>query len=268
MQCISCDSEINPKWKHAIDQNVCPYCGQAIMDENLKSLLSILADTMEKMQEYPAQLNDWMLSNYNFIKTDSEQLINYLPKDSLKDLKKIEDDKSFQERKENKKFTVKVKTEHGEQEVQAEKIQSEDKTNEFFKRAEAVKPRLEGFKNASEKTEHLKKLAQQIKRAGTPLLANEDGDSEFLSAELIDAADPDAVVEMRSLLEGNEISSSLEVNSEDDIPPVVLNMASRAKSGVNPKDMIKLQQLQNRVNQSKNNFESGVNRGKGGFSRA
>jgi hypothetical protein len=32
--------------------------------------------------------------------------------------------------------------------------------------------------------------------------------------------------------------------------------------------MIKLQQLQNRVNQSKNNFESGSNRGKGGFSRA
>jgi len=268
MKCISCESDINPKWKHAIEQNVCPYCGEYIMDEILKNLISLLADTMEKMQSYPEQLNDWMLSNYNFIKTDSEKLIDYLPKDSLKELKRVEDEKSFQERKENKKFTVKVKTEHGEQEVEAERIQSEDKTNEFFKRAEAVKPRLEGFQNASEKTQHLKRLAQQIKRAGVPLLANEDGASQFLSPELIEAADPDAVVEMQSLLEGNEISSSLEVSQDEEIPAVVLSMASRGKAGSNPKDMSKLHQLQSRVNQSRNNFESGASRGKGGFSRA
>lgn len=274
MKCISCDSEINPKWKHAIEQNSCPYCGQHIMDENLKSLLSVLTDAMERMQEYPDQLNDWMLFNYNFIKTDSSELINYLPKDSLKEIRRVEEQKDFQDRKENKKFTVKVKTEHGEQEVEAEKIQSEDKTNEFFKRAEAVKPRIEGFQNTVEKTEHLKKMAQQIKRAGVPLLANEKGDSSFLSPELIEAADPDAVLEMQSLLEGgNEIASSLSDVSgiDDEIPSVVLNMANRAKSGStgsNPKDMFKLQQLQNRVSQSRQNFESGSNRGKGSFSRA
>jgi len=135
MKCISCQSEINPKWKHAIDQNICPYCGQPIMDEELKNLLSVLNDTMVKMQGYADQLNDWMLINFNFIKTDSDKLVDYVPKEYFKDLKKVEDDKDFQERKENKKFTVKVRTEHGEQEVEAEKIQSEDKTNEFFKRA-------------------------------------------------------------------------------------------------------------------------------------
>lgn len=271
MKCISCDSEINPKWKHAIDQNVCPYCGQSIMDENLKNLLANLADTMEKMQEYPDQLNDWMLSNFNFIKIDSPDIVNYLPVDFLQEVRKIEEEKDFHHRKENKKFTVKVKTEAGEQEVQAEKIQSQDKTNEFFKRAEAVKPRLEGFKDASEKTQHLKHLAQQIKRAGVPLLANEDGDSEFLSPELIEAADPDAVVEMRSLLEGNEISSAIaDPSLDDDIPPAVLNMANRSrnsKSGNNPADVYKLQQLQNRLSKSKQNFESGSARGRGGFSR-
>lgn len=268
MKCISCDSEINPKWKHAIDQNVCPYCGQSIMDEALKNLLNNLADIMDKAKPYQNQLNDWMLSNYNFIKTDSENLINYLPKETFKEMRKIEDDKDFQERKESKKFTVKVKTDAGEQLVEAEKIQSEDKTNEFFKRAEAVKPRLEGFQNAAEKTEHLKRMAQQIKRAGVPLLANDSGDSQFLSPELIEAADPDAVLEMQSLLDGNEINSSIAdpVSIDDDIPPAVLSMASKARGGV-PPEIYKLQQLQNRRKQSKENFESGASRGKGGFSR-
>lgn len=271
MKCISCQSEINPKWKHAIDQNICPYCGHPIMDEELKNLLSVLNDTMVKMQSYAEQLNDWMLINFNFIKTDSDKLVDYVPKENFKELKKAED-KDFQERKENKKFTVKVKTEHGEQEIEAEKIQSEDKTNEFFKRAEAVKPKLEGFQNASEKTQHLKKIAQQIKRAGVPLLANEEGASQFLSPELIEAADPDAVVEMQSLLEGNDIASSLnDVTIDDDIPSVVLNMANKAKgknNNINGADLAKLQQLQSRVSQSKQNFESGLNRGKGSFSRS
>ncbi len=272
MKCISCDSEINPKWKHAVEQNICPYCGQNIMDEALKDLLSLLADTMEKMQHYSEELDSWMLSNYQFIKTDSPNLINYVSRDSLKEIKKIEEEKDFQDRKENKKFTVKVKTENGEQEVEAERIQSEERTNEFFRRAEAVKPKLEGFQNTAEKTEYLKKMTQQIKKAGVPLLASEKGDSSFLSPELIEAADPDAVLEMQSLLEGSgEISSSLgDVSIDEDIPPVVLNMASRAKSGgnvANAKDMVKLQQLQNRLSQSRQNFASGENRGKGGFSR-
>lgn len=268
MKCISCDSEINPKWKHAIDQNACPYCGKVIMDEVLKGLLSSLAEIMDKMKPYKDQLDDWMLSNYSFIRTNSENLLDYLPKQTIKEMKKVEEDKDFQERKENKKFTVKVKTDAGEQIVEAEKIQSEDKTNEFFKRAEAVKPRLEGFQNAAEKTEHLKRMAQQIKRAGVPLLANESGNSQFLSPELIESADPEAVLEMQSLLEGNEINSSIAdpISMDEDIPAAVLNMANRSKSA-NNSEIYKLQQLQNRIKQSKENFQSGVSRGKGGFSR-
>lgn len=267
MKCISCESDINPKWKHAIEQNICPYCGQCIMDEMLKNLLTSLNEAMTKMQSYPEQLNDWMLSNFNFIKTDSIDLIKYVPKHYFKEVKESKEEiKELPEIKENKKFTVKVKTEAGEQEVEVEKIQSEDKTNEFFKRAEAVRPRIDGFQNATEKTNHLKMMAQQIKRAGVPLLANENGSSSFLSPELIESADPEAVLEMQSLLEGNEIASSIADSSDEDIPSAVLNMANRAKNGV-PSEIYKLQQLHNRRKQSKDNFESGASRGKGGFSR-
>jgi len=77
---------------------------------------------------------------------------------------------------------------------------------------------------------------------------------------------------MQSLLEGNDIASSLsDVTIDDDIPSVVLNMANKAKgknNNTNSADLIKLQQLQSRVSQSKQNFESGLNRGKGSFSRS
>jgi hypothetical protein len=275
MKCISCEVDINPKWKYAIDKNICPFCGSNIMEEHLKNLLSSLADVMDKLQQYPAQLNDWLLSNYNFIKTDSDKLIEFLPKEDLnkyvEEVTVSEKLKEFEDRK-DKKFTVKVKTDAGEQEVEAEKIQEEERTNEFFKRAEAVKPNIDGFRSTAEKTEHLKRLALQIKRAGSTSIVDESGENEYISPEMLEDADPEAVAEMGSLFSGNEISSSLNnsLGDEDEIPSVVLNMANSAKGSrhtSNPADMIKLQQLQNRLQDSRRNFESGNARGKGGFSR-
>lgn len=271
MKCISCEVDINPKWKHAIDINVCPFCGSNIMEEHLKNLLSSLGDVMDKLQQYPDQLNDWLLSNFNYIKTDSADLINFVSREVLQSsiqTKKIEE----KDLAESKKFTVKVKTDAGEQEVEAEKIQPEERTNEFFKRAEAVKPNIDGFRSTAEKTEHLKKIALQIKRAGSTAVFNDDVENSHISPEMMEDADPEAVAEMESLFDESEISSSLGGSSlgDDDIPPVVLNMANRAKGSHhtrNPADFAKLQQLQNRLEESRRNFESGNNRGKGGFSR-
>src|SRR5579885_95705 len=106
MKCITCEVEINPKWKHAIDINVCPFCGQHIMEEHLKNLLTSLGETMEKLQAYPQQLDDWLLSNYNYIKTDSPNLKMYLPKETVKELRKELDEAEFQEKK---RSVVKVK---------------------------------------------------------------------------------------------------------------------------------------------------------------
>jgi hypothetical protein len=49
MKCVTCQTEINPKWKHAIDINVCPFCGKNIMEEHLKNCLVSLAAAMEEM---------------------------------------------------------------------------------------------------------------------------------------------------------------------------------------------------------------------------
>lgn len=260
--------EINPKWKHAIDINICPFCGQGIMEEHLKNLFTTLRETMEKLQEYPNQLNDWMLSNHNYIKTDSSELPKYLPSEYVKEIVKAEEEKDFQERKSNK-FVVTVKTDAGEEEVIAEKIQSDEKTNEFFKRAEAIKPNLDGFQSTAQKNAHLKNIVQQIKRSGSPSL-NEAGEVSSISPEMMENADPEAVAEFMAVMEGGEpISSSLSDSSDDEIPSVVLNMANKAagKGGgaSNANDLLKLQKLQDRVGESRRNFESG---GKGSFSRS
>lgn len=284
MKCISCDMEINTKWKHAIDINVCPFCGQGIMEENLKNLFSSLCDTMEQLTEYPDQLNDWLLSNHNYIKTDSEKLSSFLPKDFfdkieeaalekaqvLEKSKKHTDDVDDFEKRKNKKFTVKVATDSGgEEDIVAEKIQSEEKTNEFYKRAEAIKPNIEGFKSISEKTQHLKAMAQQIKREGATVM-NQSGMAGVISPEMMEMADPEAVAEMQAMMAGGDIVNSAlpesEYGSDDDIPSIVLNMANKAQgSGKSSQaDLAKLQQLQNRVSGSRKNFLSGG----GGFSRA
>ena len=278
MKCISCEIEINPKWKHAVEINVCPFCGQHILEEHLKNLLTSLADTMEKLQTYPDQVNDWLLSNYNYIKTDSVDLLNFVPKDALKDIKKEIDDQDFQERK---KFTVKVKTEHGEEEVEAETLQSEDKTSEFSKRAGVIRPKAkdskEGFKSVAEKTSYLKNVKRQIETEGSQGIVSEDGLAAMISPEMRDEANPEDVAAMQEMLSGGDmIASSLPGTSngdEDDIPPAIVAMAKRAagNKAVDPNaDLAKLQEMHARINNSRKNFESGENRGGkgGGFSRA
>jgi hypothetical protein len=284
MKCISCEVDINPQWKHAIDINVCPFCGKHIMEEHLKNLFSSLRETMELLQEYPNQLNDWMLSNHNYIKTDSPDIGQYMPKEMLKELKKAEEDKEFQKKKEaqSHKFTVKVQTESGEEEVVAEKIQSEEKTNEFFKRAEVIKgnnnqppaPGTTNFHSPAEKTQHLKKVAMQIKRAGTQGLTDSVGGGITIPADMLDQADPEAIAEYQSLISGGEISSSLPDSGDDmdDMPGgdfiLQANLAAAAgKTGSNTsaKDLAALQKLQAKSVEARRNMSSGA---KGSFSRS
>lgn len=285
MKCISCEIEINPQWTHAIDINVCPFCGKYIMEEHLKNLFTTLRETMESLKAYPNQVDDWLLSNHNYVKTDSPKIGDYMPKEMLKELRKVEDDKEFLKRKEtqSQKFTVKVQTETGEEEVQAEKIQSEEATNDFFKRAEVIKtgPTSQqlgpnAFQSPAEKTKHLAKLAQQIKKAGSTGLG-EGGSSMMLPAEMLENADPEAVADYQSMISGNEIASSLSDGGDDDLPggDYILQANIAAAQGkvaggggnANAKDLAHLQRLQAKVSQARRDVVNGTG-AKGSFSRS
>jgi hypothetical protein len=251
MKCISCESEINPKFKHAIEQNICPFCGSSIMEELLKSLLVSLGDTMQKMQQYPEQLNDWLFSNYNYIKTDSPELISFVPKDQIKDLKRVVEDEDFVERK---KKLIKVKVENGKEvEAITEKIQSDARTAGFFERAQIIKrkdgdegdPGIElrdsdsgdasddeedvqlvpvksskkprSFKSAAEKTRHLKDLKKKIEDEGAQIAVGETGLAAMIDPENLENADPEMVSAFSSELgDGDIINSALPATYDDE----------------------------------------------------
>lgn len=290
MKCISCETEINPQWKHAIDMNVCPFCGKHIMEEHLKNLFSTLRETMDALQSYPAQLNDWMLSNHNYVKTDSPDIGQYMPKGMLQEIKKMEEEKAFQAKKESqgKKEIIKIKNADGEEEeVVVQKIQSEDRTNEFFKRAEVLKtphadkPKTPNatpvFNSLAEKTAHHKSMVQQIKKEGSKGLVSEGGGSMMLPASMIADADPEAIAEFQQMISGGEVSSSLEDSwdGDDDLPGgdgiLAANRAvAAAKQGgssdgtYNAKDAAHLARLQEKVSESRKNMKGGG----GSFSRS
>lgn len=274
MKCISCETEINPKWTHAIDMNVCPFCGKNILEEHLKNLLADLAKTMHALQQYQAQLNDWLLSNYNYIKTDAPDLGMYLPKEAIKDLRKAIDDEEF----DKKKRTIKVKTADGEQEVEVEKIQSDSKTNSFFERAEALRdpPKKKGEepeapKSIAEKTQHIKQMAQRIKKEVAQGIVGQADLASMMSTEGGEAENPEFVAELQSVLSSGDIVASAlpePVGGDEDIIPGAENAVARManmvgnKATAQERDMKTLQEMQNRVQNTSKKL------GKGGFSRA
>lgn len=301
MKCISCESEINPRFKHAIEQNICPFCGGSIMEELLKSLFVSLQDTMSKMQAYPDQLNDWLLSNFNYIKTDSPDLMSYVPKEVLKELKKEIDGEDF----DRKKKIIKVKTEQGEVEVVTEKIQSDTKTAGFFERAQLIKRgdsdddsggegsgdmdsgdesdsqvelqpiksnKPKTFKSAAERTQHLKKLKKKIETEGSQAIVSEKGLAAMIDPDQIESADPIDVATLQSVIgSGDVINSSVYSpaghDDEDAMTNRILsmNLAKAATKNGRGQDggynEKDARALQNLVDKAK-----GINMG-GGFSR-
>jgi hypothetical protein len=279
MKCVSCETEINPKWKHAIDMNVCPFCGKHIMEEHLKNLLTGLRETMDKLSEYQDQLDDFLLSNYNYIKTNSPDLKLFLPKDVIKEMRKELDDAEFQEKK---KSIVRIKTQDDagnivEQDVEVEKAMSDNRTQSFHDRANNMLKQEKAVdgepKSVTEKTRNLKATAEEIRKK----LARDQeagGVAPMISRENLAEADPEAVAEFQQVISsGDIVASGLPPTSDgddDDIPQVVLAMASMKNQkgnandgGANAKDLEALAKMQAKVQGGAKRLSSG----KGSFSR-
>ena len=73
MRCISCGANIPPEWVNAIQSNICPGCGNEIMNELTKELLDELSSAMERMPNDPQGVAGWLISNYRFQKVGSAE---------------------------------------------------------------------------------------------------------------------------------------------------------------------------------------------------
>lgn len=241
MQCTSCQSEIDTKWKHAIDTNLCPFCGKMIMEEELKNLLNSLTETMEKLSAYPQYLEDWLSSNFNFVPAAKLQFLEK----KLKDFNKL-----------NSRTAVSNELDNDEvpKESSGVILQNQAETSEFFKKAEVSK--------VAARTQSLKEMVSQIKKSGTG--------SPALTEDLINNADPEAAAELRAALDFPEVSSSIGVSEDfDEIHPSALALANSVNNknpNYNTKDLLKLQEMQERTSGARNKMLGGGV--KGGFSRS
>jgi hypothetical protein len=266
MQCQSCNAEINPQWKHALDKNICPMCGAAIMEEHLKNLFTTLRSTMDGLEKYQSQLDDWMLSNHQYVKTYSPNLMKFIPKEELDRLTHITM-VSSKKPDNHEKNMVKVQTDKGEEEVEVQHVQSQEKTNEFFQRANKGKIKKDNLSTV-ERTQKLKDTVSKMNKAGisfVPQDGNEEDENSDMnynntqqySSEEVDPSEYQAMVNQQT---GNQFTSAFAgaQDGEDLIPASVLAMAQGA--GSNSKSQKDLASLQAMVNKSKN-------MGAGGFSR-
>lgn len=219
MQCMSCETEVNPKWQHAIEQNSCPFCGNHIMDEVLKDLLSTLSHTMAQLQSYPDQFDDWMLSNYSFIRTYDPNLPNFLPDDY----------------RPQRKGSRKIKTldENGEQ-IETEIMLDEESTNKFFERTQ-----IKSISNPAEFTKSMKEKKEKAKyeqpSGGYSDLDPEIGEFFTNSSTMDEFADE---------------------NLPDDSVLKMMNNINNKKVSKKPVDEVEA--LISKVNSSKENFNSGA----------
>jgi len=68
MKCKSCHEVIPPKLSHSIRTNICAFCGEDIMAEELQAILSNLQDVMKLSEPYKEEVEEWLESNYGLHK--------------------------------------------------------------------------------------------------------------------------------------------------------------------------------------------------------
>lgn len=242
MKCLSCSADVSPQWKHAIDNNLCPICGNIIMEETLKTLLSTLSKTIDSLKDHKDYLDDW-LKIYGYV---DESLI---PTPVVSQPVNVVNNTSL-----NKENIKNSNVEEGA--VIA--VQPSEITNKFFKNAEADK--------LVSKNKNLKQLVNQIK-SGNVQEANVVLDDESLDNNVETSSDIDYTEILNSSKEISTYANSNqdEDSFEDDIPSEVLALSQSGGSSKNAKDLIALKRMQEKQASARNRMLSGS--GKGAFSR-
>lgn len=236
MKCASCNFDIDPKWKHAIDANVCPFCGQEIVPEDLRTVLTTFSNLLDQyFEKYESEILDWFHSNLELVRADS------VPKASTKTtLLTVKKDK-------------RINNEEVPEEGIVTAVQDQEVTNKFFKNAQVSNKMND---------KNLKDIVKKIKKSGGSSPDMLLSDTSISEDELIEVSglalrDDDAL---------SGLSGSEDFDDIDSVPDAVLraNKSMAGNSGSNNADIQKLQQLQDKTAASRKRMLSGG----GGFTRS
>lgn len=256
MKCKFCQGDVPPKFSHAILVNICPLCGEAIMDDELQIALKSLKEAMAAVISYPQEIMDWLKSNYSLQSEDDVQdKINVAVQTAVAaaELKAKEHlHRQLEMRQPQIKFVQEqakeevVLDENGNQ-ISGPSIQPSNQTSKFFKNAQATR--------VLNQQSHFKDLIKQIKKSGAEGGSGEGGGGVVtpeMAMNMGNELDYEERTQLRAAFGDDSPESDYgrdpaDIDYEDEIPSIVLNMASGGKGGgsnVNHRDLQKLQNLQ------------------------
>lgn len=237
MKCISCNTEIDPKWKHAITKNSCPFCGKDILDDKLKKLFSTAESVLTELSNnYPSELEDWMRSNFLFVKPNkiAQHHLNSNVKSAAKS-------------------NANIKTEiiDGEEvQVEGEVLNDSSVNDAFMQNA--------GAGNIVKERERLRKLAKEIREKGARMVEfTTEGDDTVSEEDMEPIATSDLVEGMSAAL-SQSLSNPEHDNLPSFLPSTTVNNASRSDRA----DMARLQRLMNKTENARNEMANGGGVGK------
>ena len=247
MKCKSCQSEVSPKFAHAIGTNTCPFCGDEIMDSELQGALKGLGDAMKAVDKYPVEVFDWLSSNFGLVKeSDLREKLRHefsvkprsvAPSVSHKSQAQSEDYAAVAE------ASGEIELDSDGNQITGQVIQDPSVTNKFLRNA-GIKQRSDALKDL---VKQIKKTSgsSNSKKAALPV------DPEDLSGPELARMNPEELEQLESMISGDfsgpiSALSGSEDSYDDEIPSFVLNMANGAKKGAdyNHQDVMKLQKLQ------------------------
>lgn len=196
MKCVSCEAEIDPKWKNAISQNLCPFCGNPILEETLKEGLAALAEVMKALEGYEEHVNDWLFANYGFIKSNQK----YKPK------------------------PIRSTNKETESEDQVIDVQDQEVTDSFAKRA--------GSSKLISEQSRLKEMANKIRRGETTMILSENGDSATVNFDpsMLEHNDPDDISNFEDDDIPNSVLNFASTGKNSDIAKLENALAKKAAS--------------------------------------
>jgi len=179
MKCKSCGTIIDAKLKFALTQNTCPYCGEAIMEDNLKNIISGLSSILSSYENFKEQVESWLLANYNLVSLSSDKLKELLPEP----IKQSFIDEAMNKFKNDVKSNlIVVKDNEIDKEKTEIKLKSEKDSADFFQRA-GIK---EIPSKPDEKNRHLKSVLEKIQ--GETI---EEVDSEYQNEDFSETLEED-----------------------------------------------------------------------------
>lgn len=258
MKCKSCTNDVPPKFSHAIKTNICPFCGEEIMDSELQSALADLQVAMEASEQYQEEIHDWLKCNYGLV----PELGTVTFSVHQEVLEKLEDANAkivdLQEQLSNVKPVPKsgklatasnrlpseiAKDKEGNA-LEGEQLADAETTNKFFKAA--------GAKAPVDAASHYRNMVKQIKEKGSTGLMSEGGAAGVITPEMLAAADQVDASEYQELFDSGPVNSAVDSDYDDDsdIPAVALQMMHSAKGkqgDYNARDVAKLQELQRKA---------------------